>query len=484
MESRFDITDFENSLKEHADRFVIEPSAKVWKGIYNDLHPGSKWPSLAMGLLMILTLFWMGNNQKNNSETIAGNNNNEKAITSSENQSDVSNNPSSALKIVASNAEQKSGLSTKNIEGEDNSSTADMHSNASSAFKILKGGKSGGEQIQTEIGVHSNKNDAVVQKVATGNTYGFDNSILSEKQNTGIISEDGNGFRINHDNIIQLNSNLPVNPKISLTKTGNTVGNEMLSTITSEPPKPVLKKKKKNDKVEWIYFITPSISSVYFRGNNLNKPSSSNGGVVVNPVSKHEVIHSPKIGIQAGADVNYKLGKSAELTSGLRMAYSGYKITSNFAHPTLTTVTFQDADGNLFVKNYMTHYGNGKGAGKFDISNYSLEFGIPVGVQWNVWGNDNVKISFVSSVEPFVVLGSRAYILSGDGNNYVNDPDLIRRMNLSGNIGSVISFHGAGANWHIGPSVRYQILSTYHNIYPVKEHLVNYGIRLGVSKKD
>jgi hypothetical protein len=35
-------------LKETADDFRMYPSKRVWNSLYNNLHPGRKWPSLAV----------------------------------------------------------------------------------------------------------------------------------------------------------------------------------------------------------------------------------------------------------------------------------------------------------------------------------------------------------------------------------------------------------------------------------------------------
>src|SRR5690242_19023139 len=60
MERRFDMSDFEQSLKDHADQFRMTPSKRVWNGIYNNLHPGSKWPSLTVAVVFIIALVTVG----------------------------------------------------------------------------------------------------------------------------------------------------------------------------------------------------------------------------------------------------------------------------------------------------------------------------------------------------------------------------------------------------------------------------------------
>jgi hypothetical protein len=80
MENKFYTDDFERLLKERSDEFRMYPSKRVWHSIYNDLHPGRKWPSIAMSLLIIIAVLFMGylNNDSASSAQLAAdiNNNN------------------------------------------------------------------------------------------------------------------------------------------------------------------------------------------------------------------------------------------------------------------------------------------------------------------------------------------------------------------------------------------------------------------------
>src|SRR6185312_4656351 len=110
MERRFDMSDFERSLKDHADQFRMVPSKRVWNGIYNNLHPGSKWPSITIAILFLFTLITIS--KLNNSPTQFRNvedspkNNNAKNIIIAQadqpqqqtiSQNDVTGSPISAL---------------------------------------------------------------------------------------------------------------------------------------------------------------------------------------------------------------------------------------------------------------------------------------------------------------------------------------------------------------------------------------------------
>src|ERR1700749_532368 len=75
MENKFYTDEFERLLKERSDEFRMYPSKRVWHSIYNDLHPGRKWPSIAMSLLIIIAVLFMGylNNDSGSSAQIAAN---------------------------------------------------------------------------------------------------------------------------------------------------------------------------------------------------------------------------------------------------------------------------------------------------------------------------------------------------------------------------------------------------------------------------
>ena len=73
MERRFFINDFEQSLKEHVDQFQMTPSKKVLHGIYNNLHPGKRWPSVTMSLILIFSLVFIGHLNTSHQSTYLSN---------------------------------------------------------------------------------------------------------------------------------------------------------------------------------------------------------------------------------------------------------------------------------------------------------------------------------------------------------------------------------------------------------------------------
>lgn len=481
MESRFDTNDFERSLKEQADKFFLIPSERVWNSIYNDLHPGSKWPSLAVGLILLVSLFWIGNTHKDTVEQ--GPSGNIESTVPQEVKKVDKNSiqlPNQSINIGKDQANQQQpsigqtvllplapALWKRNKEGiPDNKVSIDVSSVEGPAFtrpfiKIPDYTVGFSPEISSSLLLAANSS---ISDMQLKNKRSLDKLSFNEmdKPVTRITEVD------------RYKSETKIASNLLTVKPANENG------ITQNNTPAVANKKKKKRKTEWTFFATPERTTVHFGGYNLNKPSS---GIVANPYSQHDMTTKGRYGFQIGTDANYKLTKTIELTSGFHLNYTGYDIMAELIHPSLATVSYRNAKGEIFTKNYISIYGN-NGNGSLKITNYNMQFAIPIGLQWTLFEQDNIKVSVVSTVEPFLVLGSKAYILSGDGKKLVNDPDIMRKMNLNGNFGSVVTFSSHKVDWKIGPSIRYQVLSTYHNIYPVKEHLINYGIRIGISKPD
>jgi hypothetical protein len=84
-------------------------------------------------------------------------------------------------------------------------------------------------------------------------------------------------------------------------------------------------------------------------------------------------------------------------------------------------------------------------------------------------------------VQPTYLLGDKAYLISSDYRNYIEEPNLVRRWNVNTSLETFVAYSTGRLNWQVGPQVRYQILSSYLKKYPVKEHLFDFGFKIGIS---
>jgi hypothetical protein len=496
MERRFDMTNFEQSLKDQADQFYIVPSRKVWYGIYNDLHPGSRWPSIAMGLIFLFTLIGIGHLNNTPKQSIGLDHQIEKTESKVASKNELA---STKLSPVIIN-EKKKNLRIDNV----NSNTGDTKGNSinelTSKHSPIVTGETTTDNFEKNITSGSKPSYSGDRKKLTNNVTSENNSgdfskVTNEKPySSGKIASNNitEGYttstienKILLPEIFFFNDNVltTATPLINNLKEQNETIIKNYESANAQSAKAHIRKKK-NGKVNWFYYVTPTITSVYFTGKAIQQtPAPNFSTIVVRPNQPgNNMIYNARLGFETGTEMIYTFTKNWSFITGAHVSYSGYNIISDQVHPTFASLVLRNSSGATYSKSYITHYGNGQGQNQISLKNYNLQLSAPVGLQYVLWGNKNLQINLASTIEPSFVLKSNAYLLSSDGRNYVNDPDLMRKINLSGNFGSYVTFSSNKLKWRVGPSVRYQVLSTYQNIYPIKEHLIDYGIRIGISK--
>ncbi|MEO5782457.1 MAG: hypothetical protein ABIQ07_04250 [Ginsengibacter sp.] len=446
MERNFYSDNFENFLKGHADKFKMTPSKKVWHGIYNDLHPGTRWPSVAMSIVFIFTLVIVGHLNTNNGHTIALHNSN--SLPSS-----------NLIKSIKASTKAKQSH-TKNILNQDNSATGITDNNDPVAVQL-----------------------PVIKSILLSSNPPANSSNSNEKT-TNVISDNSTEILsgIIENNVTKTQSLNNSDTKLShdFTDVKVELGPETTSIINKETPsvKEVTKKTqpeanadnirkpRRNSNVVWTYYFSPSLSYRYLSDDVNNF-----------------VVHKPRIGYEAGTEMSFKLFKNLSFTTGLQVNFSGYKIRANNAHPTIATLALNgEAPGQYSVYSSISQYSNTRASAFTRLKNYSLQASIPIGLQYVIAQNENIKISAAATFQPTFIVADRAYLLSSDKKNYLLAPELQRNWNLNTGFSTFITFSSNSYNWQIGPQVRYQLLSTYSNRYQNNEHLVNYGIRIGISK--
>ncbi len=547
MERKFFMNDFEESLKDHADQFKMIPSKKVWHGIYNNLHPGRRWPSVTISLLLIFVLVGVGYlNTHNASQPVSAISKNTIALNN------LLVNPGAKVEHHATG----NGLSKKKVVEKNNPIQNDLSLNNISSGKEDLGSKPQNTMPDQLLGYHSVNTH---NRQNSNNTNSIDNTV--EASNSSITNNAGKANKVNNGDPILTPANAITStsiydfkanliPKTSTTKDEDqkqiqtdripkasveqlTKGEIVFTNIPNlqsnakiasqnEPAQKINKStdekvdntgkifsaekiegnvdvekktpdvskkisklhKKRNEKVNWVYYAAPVMSSVSFSGQAIKEAPSNNFSIALAANQKeNKTLHNPALGFEAGAQLEYSITKKLQVTTGVHFTYSGYKIISNEVHPTFATLILRDPKNGVdFPMSYISHYGDGTGQTPVSLRNYNWQASIPIGLQYQLAGNDKIKFSAGANVEPSYVLKSEAYVLSSDGRNYINDPTLLRKWNMSSNFNAFITFKSHNFKWNIGPNVRYQWFSTYQKSYTIKEHLIDYGIRIGISK--
>ncbi|MDB5198127.1 MAG: hypothetical protein JWO92_90 [Chitinophagaceae bacterium] len=443
MERKFYSENFEKFLKGHADQFKMTPSKKVWHGIYNDLHPGRRWPSVAMSMVFIFTLVIIGHLNTNNGHIPP-------LYSLASLQGSISK------PVTTSEAVKQAGQSIpKHIAPVNNSTENISVDNPANTTQLLAVVKNIQPLSSTTTDLpnsnESNSNSAVLK---------------SENNSLGKIENTITKISYINDQAVQYLNNVKSEEPVNINKEISSAVEEASNT-SAQATTASINKPRKNNNISWTYYVSPSISYRHLADDKIN----------------NSVTHTPMIGYEAGTAMNFNIFKKLQFTSGLQLNFSGYNIKANNTHPTIATLFLgTETPGQYSVYSSMSYFGNNTGSEITRLKNYSLQASLPIGLQYIFAGNENIKFSAAASFQPSFIIASQAYLLSSDKRNYITNPDLVRNWNMNTSFATYVLFTSNKFNWQIGPQVRYQLLSTYFKPYQDKEHLINYGIRVGISK--
>lgn len=514
MERRFNSENFEKSLKTHADEFKMMPSKKVWRGIYNDLHPGTRWPSIAMSLVFIFTLVIIGHLNTNNSKILA-------ALNSSQNQSITpaiaskkkirnhtshqlnnnavsfnNNNNKNNINVIADNSIQSILLSDQNLWP-----VFHMNNYTNSSVNNISFDGNNNTIFNPSDAIFNPGLSAIIKKdndVAIKNVHAIPTNFKTEEDNLNTAGENTNE---NSGSSLIINTNKTTDKKKETTIALNKKALEEKQHIKNSLKETIEKKeektsgssflsisKKVRDKISVSYYISPSINyrnlsekNFASNPNQITASTSAPGFTNINTID--DVINKPIIGLEIGSALNYKLSKRWQVTAGVQLDYAGYNIEANNVHPVSTSLRLiSDFTGYPYAFNAISYYGNGSNTTHTTLHQYSLQASVPFGFKYMIVEANNLQFNIESTFQPSYIIASKAYLLSFDKRNYVTESSLLRTLNMSTNVGTYVSFKSNNFKWQIGPQVFYQLLSTYTHNYPTQEHLINYGIKFGISK--
>ena len=113
-----------------------------------------------------------------------------------------------------------------------------------------------------------------------------------------------------------------------------------------------------------------------------------------------------------------------------------------------------------------------------------MAISVPLGVDIKMIGNKKVSWYVAGSFQPTYILNNKSYLITNDLKNYVNNSDLFRKITMNTGLESFLRFErNNGVALQIGPQIRYQLNSSYTTKYPISEHLIEYGLKVGITKK-
>lgn len=246
-----------------------------------------------------------------------------------------------------------------------------------------------------------------------------------------------------------------------------------------------------NKRIGFQFYITPSTSyrslsdaqvKEIYQPNNIaasqNVPLALNYTAGVNEVVRHR----PGMGLELGLAALYNINSRLKFKTGIQVNIRHYNIETFRANTGLATVSLIN-NGSVENFNMFSNYNNAGGFKQEQLDNKSFQVALPVGVQWDIIKGKQFGISAEATVQPTYSFNSNVFLLSTDFKNYADGNDFVRRWNINTSAGIHVNFKSGSNLWQLGPQIRYQHLPTYTNRYPIKEYLMDYGIRLAFTKQ-
>jgi hypothetical protein len=461
MERDFYTDEFEDLIKQKADQYRMYPSDKVWKGIKRSLHSNKRryWFGFA---LLITGLSYYGIDQLIFSEPGRQVSKPVHTLPSPEKQS---------AKIVPF---------TQVIPGSLNSRQPDNTLFNPSAVK--------GSVVQPDM----RTNQVEVQRSSIVYTREILPQISDERLMPRMVS-----------NSVEQESALKQATIVSVEKNLNNlfvIPGVQASQQTDE------QKEEDNQKINWlqefaIYSLpaikprrinwqlsfAPTMNYRKLTGSKNAKMQSNSRNIPIalniqGDVDKL-VNHKPALGFELGSYVLYSVNHNLSLKGGLQFNYSRYEIQAYSSATERATIALNSINGlsSSSISNY-TQIRNFGGYAVQTLENQYFQLSLPIGIELNILGNNKLQLGVAGTVQPTYLLNPNTYLISSDYKNYTKEPSLVRRWNVNTSAETFVSYKTAGLRWQVGPQIRYQLFSSYANKYPIKEYLIEYGVKIGVTK--
>ena len=512
MESnKHNIEIFERFLREKTDEFRMYPSKKVWYSIYNNMHPGNRFPSVSMCIVLIGFLFLIGylntdaTKETSRSRLIAasreqsnpapGENTLYAAVplagTESNSKANIAHAGNNTSKLFS-----KTAAAAKNKPSEFNTGSESRHGAAGVSVTNSYPDQSTKRIVKTVIGAGNKQGNTVVLANAN-NLVPVNSEFAKQKEGINVAEETNLQNSVSHlpiDANTQ-NSAMPsVEEEIKADTKANTIVASVLANTLSEADKGWMEDfamhnrpaKKWAGKLGLQVYVTPSVVYRKLHNNAAGKTLSGNSNTAYNNFNaENAVTHKPSFGVEAGISLQYGITRRIKIKGGVQANYTRYNAHA-FAtnHPIATTITLNSTDSRItYEQAKMSNYSNNFGISPAKLHNETYQLSLPVGADYKLAASDNIAWYAGATVQPTFVVYGRSYIISSDRRSYVQDNSLLNRFNLNAGFETNLSYNRCGYTLQLGPQYRSQIFSTNSQVYTVEERLQNFGFKIGVTKK-
>jgi hypothetical protein len=467
MERNYNNKEFEQYVKKNADQYRMIPSEKVWKGINNTLHTRRRWYTIGLSLLLLstaITVTWVMTSYPDKPGSLSDS----RPAVENENNTVPFDpvNPAQRSKIVPVTGDIVELLSLKKFD---------------TPQPILSPGEELIAAPDLAIAFAEHGTDLVVRDVALRPLQA--NQAPGQSHQSGGIEDfsavNTQGLKFFAPGDYFLASGPP-----SL-ESGKSNKHLVYFPLSIESVVNSYKPIRLPKRVSWQVYVTPTISYRRLSANKSYKNSGPFADPVIYPFTaltdvNKAVTHKPDMGLQIGFASRYPLTKNLMVRAGMQFNINRYDIKAYRNYSGEQATINLSGDNNSVMA--WTYYRNYNGYKTDWLKNYYFSVSAPIGAELKLFGNANTSFGIAGTVQPTYILRDKAYLISTDYKNYAKVPWLVRRMNVNTSFETFVNFTSRNkTRWQIGPQVRYQVLSSFHDQYPVRENLFDFGLRMGVS---
>ncbi len=468
MQSDLHNRDFEQYLKQTADQYRMFPSEKVWQGIDNALHTRRRWYGLGLTFLLLLTgaavTFVMLKMPSKQNEPVA----------------DILLSPDDAFRPEK-----------KNVFVADNSpAAADRQVNPQFLEPLI--GASVTSPFPAPL-VIAEKDEVIIpaekQNIVPGSiavqqpqalvleTIPSKNIVLAE---TKTISSPAEIATSVNDNSFEEIQSLPQKDIVSLPRYS---GDIYPLTIESVVNSFRLAGKKKNFTLQ--FHISPTISYRKLSENKTFLQNAAANGTIPGYAAYSDVNnyvnHKPDMGLELGFTGRYALSNSLRLRAGINFNVSRYDIRAYDSQTEVATIALDAGGSGRSSITRITNYRNFSGGDANWLKNLYYSASLPVGAEFLFKSKTNTRFGVAATIQPTYIIRNRAFLITTDYKNYIEEPSLVRRWNMNTSFETFANIPIGGAIFQVGPQVRYQLNSSFVDKYPVKENLFDFGFKVGIQ---
>lgn len=455
--------DLEDLLQKHADDFILYPRETSWENIKTELHGTPKWPALGIVFMCIVVALTISTAVNYPPKPIIAKYNSEKINPETS---------TSSLKIKpAKNFVQQLNTKANNEETFAKSNVIDVENLVQNSEPILN---------TQEVALLSKPQlkDVIKEKVTQNSKLFNQNQPISLGiQNELLETREAKLF----ENILSnkaLNANETLE-KLTISFVGNEENNPDVTNYLKEFEANQSLKPQKPSKWQYQLYITPSISDRILYDDK-TRIYYSNSLAATQNLSKNvnDVIqYKPAMGTEIGVSFLYKFGRNIHLKTGLQFNIRQYFIDAYKDFNTATVAFVHNS--SLDSVHLLSLFTNDKNNYKAELSNKLYQISLPIGLQWDFFNTKNFGINIGATIQPTFTLNKNVYLVSTDYKYFADGESFFRNINLNSAIELNFSFKNGKKQWFFGPQVRYQHLSTFNIVYPIKEFRLDYGVKFG-----